>query len=144
MTTREQFSFFHPLRVRWGECDAQNIVFFANYFLYFDVAMAEYFRELGYALAGEDALEFYTVSASASYFDSAVYDDELEIGARCARIGNTSATLKFAVLRDDEVLVEGQTVYVHAVPKTKQKSPIPQALIDRIEALEATPPERQA
>jgi len=143
MTERTEFTIFHPLRVRWAECDTQNIVFFANYFVYFDVAMTEYFRELGHAFAGEGALEFYTVSAAANYFDSAVYDDELDIGARCARIGETSATFKFAVLRGNEVLVEGQTTYVHAVPKTKEKTPIPESLIGKIEAMERTPPERK-
>jgi len=33
--------FVHPLRVRYGECDPQQIVFNANYFAYFDVAMTE-------------------------------------------------------------------------------------------------------
>ena len=34
----------HPLRVRYGECDPQQIVFNANYFAYFDVAMTELWR----------------------------------------------------------------------------------------------------
>ena len=37
--------FDHDLRVRYGECDPQNIVFNANYFLYFDVAFTELWRE---------------------------------------------------------------------------------------------------
>ena len=38
-------SFVHELRVRYGECDPQGIVFNANYLLYFDVAFTEYWRE---------------------------------------------------------------------------------------------------
>ena len=36
--------FVHELRVRYGECDPQGIVFNANYLLYFDVAFAELWR----------------------------------------------------------------------------------------------------
>src|SRR3954452_12583206 len=38
-------SFVHELRVRYGECDPQGIVFNANYLLYFDVAFTEYWRD---------------------------------------------------------------------------------------------------
>jgi acyl-CoA thioester hydrolase len=33
--------FVHELRVRYAECDPQNIVFNANYLVYFDVAFTE-------------------------------------------------------------------------------------------------------
>jgi len=33
--------FVHELRVRYGECDPQGIVFNANYLLYFDVAFTD-------------------------------------------------------------------------------------------------------
>ena len=38
-------SIVHELRVRYGECDPQGIVFNANYLLYFDVAFTELWRE---------------------------------------------------------------------------------------------------
>lgn len=142
MIDRAGFSFRLPLRVRWAECDAQGIVFFANYFTYFDVGMTEYFRALGHEFAGENALEFYTVHAEADYYDSAVYDDELEIGVRCARLGETSLQFAFALYRGNAALVEGRMIYVHAVPRTKTKTPVPGALIDAILELEKTPPER--
>ena len=143
MSKREDFAFFHRLRVRWGECDAQNIVFFANYFMYFDVAMTEYFRELGYVFDGEDKLEFFTVNATADYRGSAVFDDEIDIGVRCARLGEKSLSIATAIFRGDELLTEGRLTYVHAEPNTKNTTPLPGELVERILALEATPPERK-
>src|SRR5689334_10769554 len=35
----------HRLRVRFGECDPQGVVFNANYLLYFDVAYTELWRD---------------------------------------------------------------------------------------------------
>ena len=45
--SRSDFSFFHPLRVRWAEADMQGIVFNGHYLTYFDVAFTEYFRAAG-------------------------------------------------------------------------------------------------
>ena len=46
--SREQFWFFYPLRVRYSEVDCQGVVFNANYLMYFDTTITEYFRALGY------------------------------------------------------------------------------------------------
>ncbi len=45
--------FVHELRVRYGECDPQGIVFNANYLLYFDVAFTELWREAVGPVAGD-------------------------------------------------------------------------------------------
>ena len=37
--------FRHRIRVRWNESDLQGVVFYANYLMYFDVAMTELWRE---------------------------------------------------------------------------------------------------
>ena len=49
MVEQVDFTFLHPLRVRWAECDAQGIVFNVNYFLYFDVVMTGWVRALDIA-----------------------------------------------------------------------------------------------
>lgn len=143
MTERNQFRFFHPLRVRWGECDAQGIVFNVNYFLYFDVAMTEYMRGHDVTFVGNDALEFYTVKAESNFRGSAVFDDMLDIGVRCQRIGTTSITYAFGIFRGDDLLNDGALTYVHAVHGTKEKAPVPQSFVDRLTAFETLKPERK-
>ena len=44
---REDFRFFHRLRVRWVEVDLQKIVFNAHYLMYFDTAIADYLARAG-------------------------------------------------------------------------------------------------
>ena len=51
---REDFRFFHRLRVRWAEVDMQKIVFNAHYLMYLDTAVADYWRVL--ALPYEEAM----------------------------------------------------------------------------------------
>ena len=48
MTTRDQFRFFHPFRVRYSEIDGQGVLFNAHYLTYYDTAITEFFRALGY------------------------------------------------------------------------------------------------
>ena len=87
---RGDFTFFHTLRVRWAEVDRQDVVFNGHYFLYFDVAIAEYWRAIGFRYP-EDILahgtDIYAVKAGAEYHGSASYEDVLDIGCRVARIG---------------------------------------------------------
>ncbi len=45
---RASFTLLHPLRVRWAEVDRQDVVFNAHYLLYFDVAVAEHWRAMGF------------------------------------------------------------------------------------------------
>ena len=88
-----QFRFHHALRVRWGEVDVQQIVFNPHYLMYFDVAMSEYWRAL--ALPYEASMlalggEMYVKKATVEYHASARLDDTLDVGLKCARIGNSS------------------------------------------------------
>ena len=43
----EAFSFAHRQRVRFGETDMQQIVYYANYLLYAEVGRVAYLRHLG-------------------------------------------------------------------------------------------------
>ena len=50
--SRQDFTFFHPLRVRWSEVDPQGIVFNPNYLAYADIALTEYMRADRLSLSG--------------------------------------------------------------------------------------------
>jgi YbgC/YbaW family acyl-CoA thioester hydrolase len=128
---RQDFRFFHRLRVRWAEIDVQKIVFNAHYLMYFDVAVTEYWRAM--ALPYEDAMhllggELYLKKASVEFDASARMDDWLDIGMCTTRMGNSSMTLSGAVFRGDQHLVSGELIYVFADPATQTSRPIPAGL----------------
>ena len=90
---RNDFRFRDRLRVRWAEIDAQKIVFNGHYLMYFDTAVAGYWRALAlpYAQTMESlGGDLYVRKATLEYHGSARYDDLLDVGLRCARIGNSS------------------------------------------------------
>jgi YbgC/YbaW family acyl-CoA thioester hydrolase len=138
--TRTEFRHFERLRVRWAEIDAQKIVFNGHYLMYFDTAVAGYWRAL--ALPYSQAMaqlegDLFVRKATVEYEASARYDDLLDVGIRCARIGNSSILFSAAVFRQDRLLVSGELVYVFADPHTQTSKPVPQALREVLLGFEA-------
>ena len=137
---RQNFRCMHRLRVRWAEVDMQKIVFNANYLMYIDTAMSEYWRAL--ALPYEASMhilggEMYVKKATVEYHASAKLDDTLDVGMRCARIGNSSCLFEAAIFCGDRLLVTGELVYVFADPATQTSTPVPAALRAMLEGYEA-------
>ena len=137
---RQNFRCMHRLRVRWAEVDMQKIVFNAHYLMYIDTAMSEYWRAL--ALPYEASMhilggEMYVKKATVEYHASAELDDTLDVGMRCARIGNSSCLFEAAIFCGDRLLVTGELVYVFADPATQTSTPVPAALRAMLEGYEA-------
>ncbi len=94
---RNDFRFFDRLRVRWAEVDMQQIVFNGHYLMYFDTAVAGYWRALAlpYTQTMHDlGGDLYVRKATLEYEGSARYDEQLDVGMRCERIGNSSMLLQ--------------------------------------------------
>jgi YbgC/YbaW family acyl-CoA thioester hydrolase len=131
LPTWRDFRFFHRLRVRWAEVDMQHIVFNAHYLMYLDTAVADYWRELAlpyYPSMHRLGGDLYVVKSSLTYKGSARYDEALEVGLRCTRLGNSSMVLTGGIFRDRQLLVAGELVYVFADPTTQTSKPMPDAL----------------
>ena len=129
--SRASFRFFHRLRVRWAEVDLQKIVFNPHYLMYVDTALADYWRAL--ALPYEQSLhamggDLFVRKSTLEFHASAVYDDVLDVGLRCARVGNSSLQLVSDIFRGEELLVGAELVYVFADPVAKASLPVPQVL----------------
>ena len=149
MTTpprRSDFRLFHRLRVRWVEVDMQKIVFNAHYLMYFDTAMADYWRAL--AMPYEESMQaldgdLYVKKATVEFTASARMDDVLDVALRCARVGTSSIVFAGALFRGDELLVTCELIYVFADPATQTSKPVPEALRATLAAYEAGEPMRE-
>jgi len=140
VTKRSDFRLLDRLRVRWAEIDAQKIVFNGHYLMYFDTAVASYWRSLAmpYAKTMEQLDgDLFVRKATLEYEGSARYDDVLDIGVRCARVGKSSIAFDGAVFRHDKLLVTCELIYVFADPKTQTSKPVPDSLRQVLLAFEA-------
>jgi YbgC/YbaW family acyl-CoA thioester hydrolase len=137
---RVDFRFLERLRVRWAEVDMQKIVFNGHYLMYVDTAVAGYWRAL--ALPYEETMQhlggdLFVRKASLEYLGPAVYDDVLDIGIRCERVGTSSLLFQAGVFRAEQLLVGGELVYVFADPVARRPLPVPQELRQTLTGFEA-------
>jgi len=132
-----------PLRVRWAEVDMQKIVFNGHYLMYFDTAVAGYWRAL--AMPYHETMEalggdLYVRKATLEYLASARYDERLSVALKCARIGNSSMLFQGWGFRGEQRLVGTELVYVFADPATQTSRPVPPPLREALLAFEAGEP----
>jgi acyl-CoA thioester hydrolase len=130
--------FRYYVRVRYQECDAQQVVFNARYGDYIDLACFEFLRA---ALPSpgdvfDGTFESQTVRQVVEWKAPARFDDVLEISVLANRIGTTSFTLCFELRRvgDGALLVTSETVYVHVDPKSFTKRAIAPRMRAALEA----------
>ena len=141
------FSHRMPLRVRWAEVDPQGVVFNAHYLLYADVCATEYWRAVGMRYPADFeplASDLYVRKATVDYRAAALYDDELEVCGRIARIGTSSLQFSVEMFRrrqSDALLVAVELVYVYVDAASKAPRPVDEALRAKIRAYEAKAPD---
>jgi len=135
-----RFRFYHPLRVRYVEVDAQQHVYFGHYLTYFDVALIEYMRAIGCSyrdmLAG--GADMFYVDADCQYRGRARFDDLLHVHARIGDIGNTSFTFEFAAYRqpEDTLVTTGKIVAVAVDARTETPVRVPDELRQAVSRFE--------
>jgi YbgC/YbaW family acyl-CoA thioester hydrolase len=137
---RQDFRFSHRLRVRWAEVDMQKIVFNVHYLMYFDTAVADYWR--GLAMPYEETMhqmggDMYMKKAALEYNASGRYDDLVDVCVRCVKIGNSSMQFEGGIFNGDQLLVSGQWLYVYADPTTQTSRRVPDSLRAMLEGFEA-------
>ena len=138
---RVEYRFFFPFRVRYSEIDGQMIVYNAHYLTYFDTAITEYCRLLSYDFIGErerTGQDFHTVRALVEYKAPIFFDDEIEVGVRTARIGNSSLTFGLGVFRlqQPELLASGEVVWVNTDQASRQAVALPQTLVSKLKKID--------
>ena len=128
--------FVHTFRVRYHECDAQGIVFNANWLSYFDVTLTEWFRAMfgSYGALVESGSDVVLAETTLTFRGPARFDDGLSVSAEIERLGTTSMVARFTARRDGEALVDGRTVYVFVDTETLAKRPIPDGARERLAA----------
>src|SRR5438874_1765466 len=104
--------FRHRIRVRYGECDLQGVVFNANWLAYFDVVITELWRDRvgDYMDMIDRGVDMVVAEAGVRFRAPARFDDVVEFELRVARLGETSFSSSI------DAKVDGRTVIEGAIP----------------------------
>jgi acyl-CoA thioester hydrolase len=137
------YRFYHPLRVRFVETDAQHHVYFGNYLTYFDVGLTEYMRAIGYRYPDmlASGVNMYYAEATCQYRGRACFDDLLHVHTRIGRIGNTSFAFEFAIHKQpgDDLITTGKIIAVTVDAKSEQPIHVPGQLREAVARFEREP-----
>jgi len=110
---------FHDatVRVRYAETDQMGVVYYGNYFVWFEIGRVELMRALGFEyklMETEDDCFIVVAEASCRYRQSAKYDELLRVRTRISQAGNRVVKYAYEILRDTDntLLATGETTHV--------------------------------
>ena len=105
------------LRVRYAETDKMGVVYYANYYIYFEVGRVEYMRQRGVNYRDMELQDdsFIVVAESkCRYRRPARYDDPLRIRTRVLALKRRTIHFEYEIVHVEtgELLATGETIHV--------------------------------
>jgi acyl-CoA thioester hydrolase len=103
------------VRVRYAETDKMGVVYYANYFVWFEVARTDLLRNRGWSYREMEleGISLPVIEAHCDYHRPARYDDEMEIRASGRLLSPVRMEFTYEVRRvgDGELTASGRTVH---------------------------------
>jgi acyl-CoA thioester hydrolase len=109
------------VRVRYAETDQMGMVYYANYFVWFEVGRTELLRSLGgnYRDLEAEGIFLPVIEASCTYSQASRYDDELDIRTTGKLLSPVRMEFQYEVVRlaDQVTTATGRTVHAALNPR---------------------------
>ena len=135
------------IRVRYAETDQMGVVYYANFFVWFEVGRVELLRQLGFEykqMEAEDDCHFPVVEANCRYKSPARYDDELLLETSILAMRRSVIRFGYRLLRPEKeqnemkLLAEGETTHV-TVNRSLHKVSLPKKYADVLAQFSSLP-----
>lgn len=130
--------FMHKIehRVIYADTDAGQVVYYANYFRWFESGRREIFRSLKIDYNALDKRGIITpvVEAHCNYFHPARYDDIVVVESRISELKEKSVKFEQKIYRkkDKKLLASGYTINVFVDKKRMKSMKIPNDIRKRL------------
>ena len=103
------------VRVRYAETDQMGVVYYSNYFIWFEVGRTDLLRGNGwtYREMEADGVSLPVIEAHCVYRQPARYDDDLEIHTTGTLVSPVRVEFSYEVVRpsDHQTVATGRTVH---------------------------------
>jgi acyl-CoA thioester hydrolase len=135
------------IRVRYAETDQMGVVYYANFFVWFEVGRVELLRQLGFhykQMEIDDDCHIPVVEANCRYKSPARYDDHLLLETSVLTLRRSVIKFGYRLLRPESdgvpptLLAEGETTHV-TVNRSLRKVPLPQKYVAVLEQFRVAP-----
>jgi acyl-CoA thioester hydrolase len=127
------------IRVRYAETDQMGVVYYANFFIWFEIGRVELLRQLGFQykeMEIDDDCHIPVVEANCRYKSPARYDDELLLETTVLALRRTVLKFGYRLFRLENqaltLLAEGETTHV-TVNRSMRKVRLPQKYVAVLE-----------
>lgn len=102
------------VRVRYQETDNMGVVYYANYFVWFEVARTDYLRSIGVSYKDFEKKGMFLMVASASceYKSPATFDDIVRIQTWIPKLKNSSLKFEHKLFIGEKLIATGESVHV--------------------------------
>lgn len=132
------FRHITPITVRFKDLDLLRHVNNAVIFTYAETARIKYFFDLGLTSLEEgwDSFGLILARIDCNFRVPIEYGQQVAVGSRIVKIGNTSMTLEYRIEADGVLAAAGESILVHFDYGANQKAPIPNEMRATIEAYE--------
>jgi 4-hydroxybenzoyl-CoA thioesterase len=113
-------TFVHPVLIGFGDCDPAGIVFYPNFFRWFDAAAHQMFRAVGCDIRSARAEHGWIVGplvdAGAKFRSPATHGDLVEVHSQVGEFTRKTFRIDYRILRGDTLVAEGWEVRILAEP----------------------------
>lgn len=101
------------LRVRYAETDQMQVAYYANYFIWFEVARTDWLRDAGltYRQMESDGLMLPVIDARCEYRAPARYDDELAVRTTARMVSPARLAFDYEISGPGGVVAVGSTIH---------------------------------
>jgi acyl-CoA thioester hydrolase len=110
------------IRIRYKDTDRMGVVYYGNYFTFFEIGRSEYMRELGfpYSRLESEGYSLVVTEASAKYHANVGYDSLIRINTAITELRKVRLRFDYEVISENNIrLVSGHTI--HACLNSNQK-----------------------
>jgi len=124
------------IRVRYADTDQMKMVYYGNYFSYFEQGRSDLLREIGLPCSEIERMGFYlpVAEAQTKYFRPARYDDLLAVTTIVREPPQARIRIEYEVRSGEspELLAEGYTVHSFVLAATGKPTRAPQRFLDAL------------
>ena len=134
---RSDYKVFYPIITRWMDNDIYGHINNVTYYSYFDSAVNRYLIEEGGLDIQNAATVAYVVNSNCHYLSPIAYPEDISVGIRVNKLGNSSINYGVSIFKADESEAAAVGEFIHVfVDRAENKSrPIPSPIRTALEKL---------
>lgn len=125
------------IRIRYAETDQMNVVYYANYFVFFESGRTELLRSIGLPYTELEKMGYIlpVIEANARYYKPASYDDSIDVLTMLKELPTARIKLEYEVRdnKTNELIAEGYTVHSFVKSDTRKPARPPEIFLKTLE-----------